>query len=461
MSRFFLGTFVCCSKLGKLDIHKDYLLRVDSEGFITHFLSSRTEEASELLARDRSAEIHELPKQSFMLPTFCDLHLHAPQMLYLGTGNNLPLMSWLEKHAYQAEEKLDSDPILAETVYKRLAQRLADHGTGAVLMFGTIKVESNLILAKVFQEKGIRAFIGKLSMDISPRATYREDPLQAPEAAREFVNECTKLVADLPIHKRFIHPVITPRFIPTSSPGLLSKLGAIAKEDNLMIQSHMAESKDEVETVQNLYKAKDIDVFNEHNLLTSKTVQAHCTFADKSDLAQLAQCGTSVSHCPLSNCFFSTRPYPLREALDAGVKVGLGTDVAGGYRLDMMSTMRMAVVIASMRENDRQNMIAKGEIIEETDSLKVTWIESLYLATTGGMIALGIIEKGKHPFQVGVPFDAQQINVYDGSSNVGIGELDFFEANNDGVTEDVVEKWWSLGDTRNRGPMYIQGRLVK
>lgn len=90
------------------------------------------------------------------------------------------------------------------------------------------------------------------------------------------------------------------------------------------------------------------------------------------------------------------------------MKVGLGTDVAGGYRLDIMSAMRMAVVVANMRENDRQNMIAKGAIVEEDKSLKVTWIESLYLATTGGMIALGIIEKEKHPFQVGVPFDAQQ-----------------------------------------------------
>lgn len=103
-------------------------------------------------------------------------------------------------------------------------------------------------------------------MDISPRSTYREDPLLAPEAAQKFVNECAKLVADLPIHKRLIHPVITPRFIPTSSPGLLSKLGDIAKENNLMIQSHMAESKDEVEMVLNLYKAKDIDVFNEVKL---------------------------------------------------------------------------------------------------------------------------------------------------------------------------------------------------
>lgn len=146
--------------------------------------------------------------------------------------------------------------------------------------------------------------------------------------------------------------------------------------------------------------------------MTDKTIQAHCTFADEADLVHLAHRGTSVAHCPLSNCYFSTRPYPLREALDVGVKVGLGTDIAGGYRLDILSAMRMAVIVAKMRENSRQEVQAKlvhASITGENKSLEVSWIESLYLATTGGMIALGIIEHGdSHPFQAGRPFDVQQ-----------------------------------------------------
>ena len=84
----------------------------------------------------------DIPKGSFMIPSFCDLHLHAPQYLYQGTGLDLPLMTWLFEYAYKAERRIDSDPALAKRVYDKLAQRLIEHGTGAVLLFGTIKTES-------------------------------------------------------------------------------------------------------------------------------------------------------------------------------------------------------------------------------------------------------------------------------------------------------------------------------
>lgn len=83
-----------------------------------------------------------IPAGSFLLPTFCDLHLHAPQYLYQGTGLHLPLMEWLNEYAFKAEEKLDADPALARLVYRRLAERLVEKGTGAVLLFGTIKEET-------------------------------------------------------------------------------------------------------------------------------------------------------------------------------------------------------------------------------------------------------------------------------------------------------------------------------
>ena len=83
-----------------------------------------------------------IPTGSFLLPTFCDLHLHAPQFLYQGTGLHLPLMEWLNEYAFKAEEGLDADPALARSVYQRLAQRLIEKGTGVVLLFGTIKEET-------------------------------------------------------------------------------------------------------------------------------------------------------------------------------------------------------------------------------------------------------------------------------------------------------------------------------
>lgn len=62
--------------------------------------------------------------------------------MYQGTGLDLPLMEWLDNYAYKAEESLDRNPDLATKVYRRLAQRLIQVGTGAVMLFGTIKTET-------------------------------------------------------------------------------------------------------------------------------------------------------------------------------------------------------------------------------------------------------------------------------------------------------------------------------
>ena len=82
------------------------------------------------------------------------------------------------------------------------------------------------------------------------------------------------------------------------------------------------------------------------------------------------------------------------------MKVGLGTDVAGGYSLDMMNAMRQAVVVSRMREGNR--MMDGGITVDS--KLSIDWKEALFLATRGGAMALGL----QGIFGVGLPFDAQE-----------------------------------------------------
>jgi guanine deaminase len=119
-----------------------YFSVVDATGYICHFESASTALSRSLLSNEPDDRIELVPPGSFILPTFCDLHLHAPQFLYQGTGLHLPLMEWLNEYAFKAEERLDEDLDLARRVYKRLGERLVENGTGAVLLFGTIKPET-------------------------------------------------------------------------------------------------------------------------------------------------------------------------------------------------------------------------------------------------------------------------------------------------------------------------------
>lgn len=114
---------------------------------------------------------------------------------------------------------------------------------------------------------------------------------------------------------------------------------------------------------------------------------------------------TAIAHCPLSNSYFSAEPFRLREALDEGVKVGLGTDIAGGYSLDLMNSMRHAVSVSRMRQGSKQ-MKADSD---DGKSLAIDWKESLYLATKGGATALGLATGA---FGVGLSFDAQESEMH-------------------------------------------------
>ena len=174
------------------------------------------------------------------------------------------------------------------------------------------------------------------------------------------------------------------------------------------------------------------------------------------------------------------------------MKVGLGTDVAGGYSLDMMNAMRHAVAVSRMREGSRMMMMDGTTTVDS--KLSIDWKEALFLATRGGAMALGL----QGLFGVGFPFDAQEsefflensqsfkpfyyiylliqitiVKLYDPTSGMGTGALDYFDLEFEFQAQakassppmappssEEIEKWWCIGDVRNRLGMWIQGRRV-
>jgi len=371
-------------------------------------------------------------------------------------------MEWLDQYAFKAEERIDADPRLAKQVYGRLAERLLESGTGAVVLFGTISEEANIILAKSMLDRGLRAYVGKLSMDVSSRPTYKEESAQASlAAATSFTEKCRALSAGAlshgPQQRPLVEPILTPRFVPTCSDELLKGLGDLAREKDIAVQSHLAEAHDQVQWVLRERGVDDIDVFERSGLLTQRTIQAHCTFLPPPDLEKLARYGTAVAHCPLSNAYFSAEPFRLREALDIGVRVGLGTDIAGGYSIDIMQGMRQAVMVSRMREGER-TMRPHGQ----NQVLSIDWKEALYLATTGGAEAMGL-DSGVGTFEVNSLMKTIPVCLVVGGR--GIGALDFFDNTDEWaegfkLTEEHVEKWWCLGDALNREGVWIKGRRM-
>jgi len=131
----------------------------------------------------------------------------------------------------------------------------------------------------------------------------------------------------------------------------------------------------------------------------------------------------------------------------------------------MMNAMRQAVIVSRMREGHKLMDMATGTTIDS--KLSIDWKEALFLATRGGAMALGL----QGIFGVGLPFDAQEIKLYDPTSGMGIGGLDYFDLEAENKVSSTpplppppsfeeIEKWWCIGDVRNRLGMWIQGRRV-
>lgn len=163
---------------------------------------------------------------------------------------------------------------------------------------------------------------------------------------------------------------------------------------------------------------------------------AHGNHLSDKDLCTLSQRGTSISHNPWSNYLFAGIPLSVRRCLDHGVKVGLGSDVAGGVSVNIMVSARVGVMVS--------------RAFPESEHLH--WTHLFYLATKGGAEALGV---NSGEFKVGKEFDALVLSL----KHPNIAEI----PNKKLGTFSVLERFqrvWNLGDDRNVRRVFVQGRQV-
>lgn len=419
--------------------------------------------------------VWELPAGQVLLPGFVDVHVHAPQYSYTGTATDLPLMEWLERYTFPTERRLGGNAEEAADVFRTLVKRLLLCGTTTAMYFGTTCPRISCLLADTCAAAGQRALVGKVNMDRQAPDNYLDPDAAASIAGSEALirHVRAKGLGDL------LLPVLTPRFIPTCSKELLRRLGDLAASEGVHVQSHISESDDEVAFVQSLHpdEGGDAAIFDAANLLTNRAVMAHGTHLSTEDLELLRARGTAVAHCPLSNFFFAGRSFVLKHALKLGVKVGLGTDVAGGVSPSMLVAMRAAVhagrvcvhaEAARLRSEDgpdakrrrcenREPAVggAAGAAIEaaaaaaaEAERLNVTWVDALWLGTQGGADALAMGHR-LGSFDEGKALDALAIDLCCDAT---------FDAFPTDSLRDKLEKFFHLGDDRNIVKRFVQGR---
>ena len=122
-----------------------------------------------------------------------------------------------------------------------------------------------------------------------------------------------------------------------------------------------------------------IQYLNDHGVLQTRPLLAHCIHVDDVDIETLKQTETRVAHCPKSNSKLGHSRAPFRKLLDNGIDVGLGSDsVASNNTCDLLEEARFALLISRL-ESDASH---PGRLITADEVLRT--------ATLGGARALGL-----------------------------------------------------------------------
>lgn len=468
------GTLVHSLSLGRIEMILDGIIVVGVDGCIESVQDLSTQSGQKFLETLETPLIDHRGK--LIMPGFVDGHAHAPQYAFTGTGMDLPLLQWLETYTFPCEAKF-KDPEFARDVYLKAVDRHLRYGTTTCSYFATIHLEACKVLVDVVKRLGQRAYVGKVSMDRNSPDYLIEttpDAIRDAEAFAKFVmaaesrshgvqregsrgketldiksaNDISKKEKQCPL----VTPVLTPRFVPSCTSELMKALGDLSEKYLLPVQTHLSESQGEIAWVRELHPECDsyMGVYERYGLLHERSYFAHCVHCNGSERALMRVKGGGVVHCPSSNFMLSSGVCNVKQFLKEGNKVGLGTDVAGGYSASILDCLRQAMVASKV--------CSFGFGLKEGEAIcdPLTFQEAFHLATQGGAETLGL---GDHlgNFLVGKNFDAL---IVDPTPEAGRAPAyHMFSDLNQGMQQ-AFEKFLFLGDDRNISQVFVGGVRV-
>jgi 5-methylthioadenosine/S-adenosylhomocysteine deaminase len=176
----------------------------------------------------------------------------------------------------------------------------------------------------------------------------------------------------------------------------LEMISRFAIDEELPVMMHAAETSMEVSLIRegkgpfaDGLRSRGIDwkapgvspiqYLNEHGILNTHPLLAHCIHVDDADIEIMKSTGTRVAHCPKSNAKLGHGVAPLLKLVKNGLTLGIGSDsVASNNICDLLEEARFALLTSRMQAE------------ETTDRAYLSAADALLIATTGGAEALGL-----------------------------------------------------------------------
>ncbi|MEZ0509542.1 TRZ/ATZ family hydrolase [Pseudomonas sp. Env-44] len=276
-------------------------------------------------------EVRELPGM-LLSPGLVNAHGHAAMTLFRGLADDLPLMTWLEKHIWPAEAKWVDEAFVRDGTNLAIAEQIKGGITCFSDMYFYPKVASDCV-----HNSGMRAQIALPILDF---------PIPGASSADEAIRQGIELFGDLKHHPR-IKITFGPHAPYTVCDANLEKIRVIAEELDAAIHMHVHETAFEVQQAIEQTGERPLARLARLGLLGPRFQAVHMTQISEDDLALLVESNTSVIHCPESNLKLASGFCPVERLWQAGVNVAIGTDgAASNNDLDLLGETRTAAMLA-------------------------------------------------------------------------------------------------------------------
>lgn len=297
-----------------------------------------------------------------VMPGLVNGHSHAAMTLLRGVADDLALMDWLNNYIFPAEVQF------VDAEFVRIGTELAcwEMIRGGTTTFVDMYYYPDVI-AEVVESCGLRAYVSATVIDQrSPDAESAADSLQK---GRAFIERWQG-------RSSRITPVFGPHANYTLNAEQLAATREAADEFGVPITIHMSESPFELQYSQDTYGTTTIRLMDSLGFLDGPTIGAHVVWPTPEEISILAERQVGVIHNPTSNMKIASGIAPVTAMIDAGVRVGLGTDgAASNNDLDMWEEMRLAAFLQKVEQMNPEALPAKTV---------------LNMATRGGAQAIGL-----------------------------------------------------------------------
>ncbi|WP_038211812.1 guanine deaminase [Xenophilus azovorans] len=271
-------------------------------------------------------------------PGFIDMHVHFPQTDIIGAPAE-GLLPWLENYTFPTESRF-AEPAHAAEVAGFFLDELLRNGVTTALVFATSHPASVDAFFEAARGRALRMIAGKVLQDRHSPDGVRDDTEQSLIDTEALIRRWHGIGR--------LGYAITPRFAPTSTDAQLRGAGELAaRYGDTWIHTHVAENKDEVRWVRELFPAARsyLDVYVGFGLMRRRAVYAHCIHFDDADRQLMRETGAAAAVSPTSNLFLGSGFFDFEGAQRVGYHHALASDVGGGTSFSPFHTMMAAYYV--------------------------------------------------------------------------------------------------------------------